>query len=239
MATIPGVWVTWATTPRIIYIPAPLTEITIEDLHDTVVELEATETGMCFPHLHATSGNDELPRGRRTGYAMKLIDALLAFEPRTGPAWTLCAAVGGDLFAVNRAGQILGSPLYPTAYVYATYEQSTSASLISGTGGLTKADVDAAVWAESATGAQVAVDVDFAASAAIAAAEAATDAAAEATLARKARTNRDKLMDGTVDNYVLFDDDGVTPLRTHSVTDKDGGPIVLQAGVPAERGAGH
>jgi hypothetical protein len=125
--------------------------------------------------------------------------------------------------------------LQPTAYTFAVATQSTSASLLSGTGGLTKADVDAAVWVESAQGAQVVADAELGAIYAVAAASHAADAAEQATLARKARTNREELTEAAVNNYTLFDDDDVTPLRTHSVTDKNGGPVVIPAGAPARR----
>jgi hypothetical protein len=71
--------------------------------------------------------------------------------------------------------------------------------------------------------------------AAAAAETAAADALVQATLARKARTNREELLEGSVNNYTLYDDDNVTPLRVHSVTDKNGNSIVLPVGTPAHR----
>ena len=55
---------------------------------------------------------------------------------------------------------------------------------------------------------------------------------------RKALFNRLELVEGDTDNYVLYDDDDVTPIATSSVTDKDGNAISLQVGVPTLRSKG-
>lgn len=239
MAVRYDISVDFSASPRIVTVAAPSTEITMQDLYDTLRDIEATEVGILYPALLNAAGKQVLGGGALVGMTLTLRNALLAFEARTGPSWVLCAVTGGNLVAIDAVGSPLPSPLQPTAYTFATLTQSTSASLLSGSGGLTKDDVKTAVWVESPIGEQVAVDADFAADAAISAAEAAVEAADQSTLARKARTNRDKLSEGSVDNYTLYDDDGVTPLRTHSVTDKNGGPVVLPVGAPAERGAGH
>lgn len=92
---------------------------------------------------------------------------------------------------------------------------ANSAGLVQvGGGELTKADVDAAVWVESAQGAQVVVD---------------------AAMARKSRTNDDLLSDDPDAGYVLLDDDGLTPIVTQRLLDKHGNPVPIPEGVPARR----
>jgi len=253
MAVRSDITVNFASSPRIVMVAAPSTEVNLQDLYDTLRDIEASEQGILYPMLLNAAGKQVLGGGALVGMTLTLRNALLSFEARTGPTWVLCQVSGGNLVAVDAGGAPLPSPLCPTAYTYAVATQSTSASLLSGTGGLTKDDVKTAVWSESQQGAQVVTDAELGAARAALAVSAALDAktaadtalvaanaaSVQATLARKARTNRDKLTEGSVDNYVLFDDDGVTPLRTHSVTDKSGGPIVLPPGVPAERSAGH
>jgi hypothetical protein len=54
-------------------------------------------------------------------------------------------------------------------------------------------------------------------------------------LLRKIQTNRLELFDGDTDNWTLYDDDGVTPILTFSVQDKDGSLIVQQPNSPSRR----
>jgi len=54
-------------------------------------------------------------------------------------------------------------------------------------------------------------------------------------LLRKIQTNRLELDDGDTDNWVLYDDDNVTPLLTFSVTDKSGTLILQQSHTPSRR----
>lgn len=52
-------------------------------------------------------------------------------------------------------------------------------------------------------------------------------------------TNRMELSDASTDNWVLYDDDGVTPLYYWTITDKSGAAIQQPEKVPSKRGAGH
>lgn len=47
--------------------------------------------------------------------------------------------------------------------------------------------------------------------------------------------HRQLLEEGSVDNFIIYEADGVTPLYTVNVTDKDGNAITLEPGVPSER----
>ncbi len=54
-------------------------------------------------------------------------------------------------------------------------------------------------------------------------------------LLRKIQTNRLELFDGDTDNWILYDDDAVTPLLTFDVTDKNGDLIVQCSSAPSKR----
>ena len=54
----------------------------------------------------------------------------------------------------------------------------------------------------------------------------------------QARADRLELADGDTGNWILYDDDSVTPLLTFNVRDKAGAVIVQQAGVPSRRSRG-
>lgn len=58
-------------------------------------------------------------------------------------------------------------------------------------------------------------------------------------LLEKIMRNRLELDDGSVDNWTLYDDDGVTPLLRWNVTDKSGGEVRQPAFVPSRRTRGE
>lgn len=53
-------------------------------------------------------------------------------------------------------------------------------------------------------------------------------------LAAQLVQNKKKLEEGSSDNMTYYEDDGSSELRIVSVTDKNGGPITLPAGTPAQ-----
>lgn len=85
MAIISGVTVDWTVSPRIITIPSPIVQVTIEDLQDTLLDIEWSEHGMTEPHLREFSGGESLGGGVSVGFTMELQNAQLAFEARTTP----------------------------------------------------------------------------------------------------------------------------------------------------------
>lgn len=101
MAIISGTIVAWHLSPRIITIPAPIIEATIEDLQDTLLDLEAQEEGMVWPHLRNTSGGESLGGGVSVGLTMELQNAQLQFEGRT------VATENGTCTANDSTGTIL------------------------------------------------------------------------------------------------------------------------------------
>ena len=58
------------------------------------------------------------------------------------------------------------------------------------------------------------------------------------TLIKKVQINRLELVDGSTNNWVLYDDDDSTPLLVFDVTDRDGNAIAQPANVPARRSRG-
>jgi len=82
VATIPGVIVRFDTSPRIILIPAPLTEITIQDLHDTCTDLSDDPVNTAFAHLIESAGKENLGGSTSVGITATLQNAQVAFEER-------------------------------------------------------------------------------------------------------------------------------------------------------------
>ena len=83
MAIIAGVTVNWKTSPRIITFPVAETEVSVEDIQDTLINIEDTEEGVVFPKLRNTSGGEALGGGVTVGWTMELANAQIAFAPRT------------------------------------------------------------------------------------------------------------------------------------------------------------
>ena len=88
MAIISGTTVNWSVLPRIIQIPIPVTDVTIEDLQDTCQDLEDSEIGVVFPKLRQTSGGEDIGDGNFVGWTMKLNNAQIQFQSRTTPQET-------------------------------------------------------------------------------------------------------------------------------------------------------
>ena len=85
MSIIPGVTVLWYLSPRIIVIPSPLIEATVEDMQDTLLDIEDSENGISFPKLRDTSGGQELGGGVTVGWTIQLYNSQIMFEGRTTP----------------------------------------------------------------------------------------------------------------------------------------------------------
>ena len=83
MAIIAGTTINWAISPRVITIPAPVNELTIIDLQDTLTSLEDDVEGIVFNHLRNTSGGEILGGGVTVGWTMELQDAQVQFEARS------------------------------------------------------------------------------------------------------------------------------------------------------------
>lgn len=67
MSIISGVTVDWSLSPRIMTIPIPIIKVNIEDLQDTLLDIEDGVEGMAFPHLRDTSGGQDLGGGVSVG----------------------------------------------------------------------------------------------------------------------------------------------------------------------------
>jgi hypothetical protein len=75
--------VDWTQSPRIITVAAPSTELTIQDLHDTLRVLsEQPWEGLAYPKIINTFGKQDLGGGVAVGLTSVLLDAVLAFEAR-------------------------------------------------------------------------------------------------------------------------------------------------------------
>lgn len=128
MAQIDGVTVDFVASPRIITIPAPLVNISIQDLHDTLTDIEDDlHNGIQYGRLIRSAGKEDLGGGVAVGITATLLNAKLAFEARGGPGYTQCIVSGGNLVAVDNVGTPI-SPIEPTAFTQVVTAASSSAT---------------------------------------------------------------------------------------------------------------
>lgn len=139
------VTVNWASSPRIITVASPSETITIKDLYDTLRSLEASLSSMDDDSIVEAGGLEDLGGGVQVGLTVTLLNAKLAFESRSGPAFSQCRISGGNLVAKDSAGTYFSSPIESTAYTQVILSNSSSATLMvtdgSGGSGITAADV--------------------------------------------------------------------------------------------------
>ena len=97
MTTRTDVKVDFEDSPRIIEVASPSTEMTMQDLVDTLREQEdAFSKGLSHPKLIDASGKEPLGGGVSVGITTALQNALLSFEGRTTPAETGTVTTGSS-----------------------------------------------------------------------------------------------------------------------------------------------
>lgn len=226
----------FSTSPRILTISASSTTVDAWDLYETLRHFEETEEGILYSPLVQVAGKQDLGGGLMVGLTVTLLNAKIKFEARVGPDWVLCVISGGNVVALDGAGTAM-DPREPSAYTTVDRAMSTSAAILSGSS-ITAGEVASAVWDELAgdhadagtvgnylngiynvrlTLSQQAVLDD------------------DVPLIKKLLRNRLELAEGSSSNWILYDDDNITPLQSWNVTDKNGAGITINTGSPAKR----
>lgn len=132
--------INWMVSPRIIeVIDSPLV---VQDLYDTLRGKAAVGEAMDDDEIIDGSGKDDLGEGVLVGLTVKLLNAKVKFEARASP--TVCIIRGGNLIAVDVNGNSM-TPIEPSTNISVVISQSTSASLIEGTG-IEVDEIADAVW---------------------------------------------------------------------------------------------
>lgn len=94
MTTRTDVNTDYTPSPRVIEVEAPSTELTVQDLVDTVRVQEDAFTGLSFTKLINAAGKEDLGGGVLVGITANLQDAQVSFEARTTPAETGTVTTG-------------------------------------------------------------------------------------------------------------------------------------------------
>jgi len=118
----------WDSSPRVLTVLSPSTELTIQDLVDTLRDFEDGPKGMTEDSLVDAAGKEFLGGTTYVGVTATLQNCIIAFEARGGPSWVLCSISGGNVVAVDGNGDPIDARL-PTAYVSVDRTASASATL--------------------------------------------------------------------------------------------------------------
>ena len=126
--------ITWSVSPRIIEVSkegTSPTEITAQDLYDTVRNLAAQVAAMAEDDIIDAGGKEVLSESLLVGLTVKLKNAKVKFEDRPEPTYIQCQVSGGNLVAVDGTGESM-SPIQPSSYTQVILAQSSSATLVAG-----------------------------------------------------------------------------------------------------------
>ncbi len=126
MSVINGVTVDFSVSPRIVTIPISISEVSVQDFHDTIRDIEDSPTNMGYDILISSAGKESLGGGVAVGITSTLQNAKLAFAARPGPSYIQCIVSGGNLVAVDSVGDSI-NPIEPTAFTQVVISASSSA----------------------------------------------------------------------------------------------------------------
>lgn len=134
MAIRGDIWVDWDANPRVVWIKSPSTELLIQDLVDTLRDLEADPINMGYTYIVDAAGKDVLGTGIQVGITATLNNAVIAFEDRLGPAFVRCTVKDGNLVANDENGDPM-EPVKVTSYTQVKVIASAAATIVTTDGG--------------------------------------------------------------------------------------------------------
>lgn len=128
MAQIDGLTVDFTASPRIGTVPVPITDVSVQDIHDTLTNIEDDPpNGMQYDRLIRSAGKESLGGGVAVGITSTFLNFKLAFAARAGPAFIQCRVSGGNVTALDANGDPI-DPIEPTAFTQVVLAQSSSAT---------------------------------------------------------------------------------------------------------------
>lgn len=127
MAVRDDITVRWDLSPRIVFVAAPSTNVTIQDLYDTLRDLEDEPPEMIYPSIISAAGKEDLGGGVSVGLTATLQNAVLAFEGRKlgTSSGTVTTADATGRVLTDSAATFITDGVVPGAWVV---NQATGAS---------------------------------------------------------------------------------------------------------------
>lgn len=129
--TTPGDWAPYTVkVNRIIFIPDPTIEVSIQEIYNAIRDWEDEWDGIDMASLAEAYGKQSLGGGVYVGITLILInDWRIQFETRSVD--TICTIYGGNLLADN---QYNNQPIKPSPHISVIIAQSSSAIILEGSG---------------------------------------------------------------------------------------------------------
>ena len=115
MAARTDVTINWEVSPRIATVAAPSTEITVQEVHDTMVFFEDSIEGSEHPDLVSSAGKEDLGGGVTVGITSTLQNAQIAFAARVTPDESGTATSIGTTTLVDTAATFETNGILPGA----------------------------------------------------------------------------------------------------------------------------
>jgi hypothetical protein len=217
---------TTATNGVVVLVKSPDIEATVQEVVDAIRDFEDEPSNLDLDPILVASGKDPLG-AISVGVTITLLNgAQVQFEARPGPGWVVCNLSGGNVVArVGDEASATQFPIKNSPFVNGFIAQSASATLLDG-------DISVELDARGYTQARATL-MDFLAQLDV---SQMGTIAAMVDLMRKYVTNAQEVDVGTQE-FIVYEDDGTTPLQTHDLTTEGGEPMTTNTGVQVKRGA--
>ena len=118
----------WSASPRIIDVPAPSVELTVQDLFDTLRTHEDFPENLAFLEIVKATGKETLTSALRVGITCTLLNAKVAFTGHLSS--TRIDIKGGNLLSVDDV-DVAMSPIEEEAFTQLVYDLSPTPTLVS------------------------------------------------------------------------------------------------------------
>jgi len=118
--------VNWILSPRIVTVLAPSTDVTIQDIYDTLRDLEDEPNAMIYPSIISAGGKEDLPGGAEVGITATLLNAKLVFEGRKQEttSGSITAGDASGITLTDGGATFISSGVEPGAWVVNITDQS-------------------------------------------------------------------------------------------------------------------
>jgi hypothetical protein len=165
MAVLSSISVDWAQSPRVITVASPVLSVSVQDLYDTLRDLEDEPVNMSFGHLISAGGKETLDAalGSAVGITATLLNAVLKFEDRGSP--TICKVPGGNLVAVDDMLADINPVAFSTNVLVIIAQSASPTSITTAGGADGPVEEIKQAWTRAVTGgskmrAMIALEID-------------------------------------------------------------------------------
>ena len=129
MAIRNDITVDFLASPRIVTVASPSTSLLIQDLLDTLRDIEDNTPNMGYPSLVSATGKNFITVGLNEAITLKLLNAKLAFEARPGPTLAECTVSGGSLLAEDDMQASIW-PIEGTNFTSVSFAQAHAGTIV-------------------------------------------------------------------------------------------------------------